>query len=73
MLMESISKSLFDGGQFVIVPSSVHEVLLIGMDAGLEGQAMAEMITDVNREHLKSEDVLSDHAYLWDGTKVVRM
>lgn len=73
MLMDSISKSLFDGGQFVIIPSSVHEVLLIGTDAGLEGKAMAEMITDINREHVKSEEQLSDHAYLWDGTKVVRM
>lgn len=73
MLMESISKSLFDGGQFVIIPSSVHEVLIIGTDAGLEGQAMAEMITDINREHVKSEEQLSDHAYLWDGAKVVRM
>ena len=46
-----------------IIPSSVHEVLLIPVD-GTESESMLnEMIADVNKTELEPVEVLSNHAY----------
>ena len=56
------------GGCYVI-PSSVHECLLIGKDHADETGCMAdgdEMIREVNRNEVKPEEVLSDHLFFMD-------
>lgn len=56
------------GGCYVI-PSSVHECLLIGKDHADETDCMAdgdEMIREVNRSEVKPEEVLSDHLFFMD-------
>lgn len=56
------------GGCYVI-PSSIHECLLIGKDHADETGCMAdgdEMIREVNCSEVSPEEVLSDHLYFMD-------
>lgn len=56
------------GGCYVI-PSSIHECLLIGKDHADETGCMAdgnEMIREVNRSEVRPEEVLSDHLFFMD-------
>lgn len=51
---------------FYILPSSVHEVILLpetGMEAASD---LREMISDVNRSFVAPEEVLSDNLYYYD-------
>ena len=59
---------------FYIIPSSIHEVILLDdtddMDVGMVNQ----MIREVNESQLSPEEVLSDHCYYYDfENKEVRM
>lgn len=56
------------GGCYVI-PSSIHECLLVGKDHADETGCMADgdkMIREVNRSEVKPEEVLSDHLFFMD-------
>lgn len=56
------------GGCYVI-PSSIHECLLIGKDHADETGCMAagnELIKEINRSEVKPEEVLSGHLYFMD-------
>lgn len=58
------------GGSFYILPSSVHEVILLpdtGMESGVE--ELKELIKDVNSTHVAPEDVLSDTLYRYDSSQ----
>ncbi len=52
------------GGDYYIIPSSVHELILLGKrdDSACN---IDEMIRDVNRTELGPDDVLADHAYVY--------
>lgn len=51
---------------FFILPSSVHEVILL-LDNGLENPgSLRAMITEVNRTQVEPEEVLSDSLYYYD-------
>lgn len=53
-------------GSFYIIPSSIHEVLLLDKPgAGSPGEVKM-MIHEVNRQHVAKEDVLSDNLYYYD-------
>lgn len=54
------------GADLIILPSSVHEVLLLPVqdDSGLA--ECSQMVREVNETQLADEDVLSDHAYYYD-------
>ncbi len=60
-------KSIADemGKDLVILPSSIHEVILIPYDEGTVPEEMDRMIYTINREQVPLEDRLSDHAYLY--------
>ncbi len=53
------------GSDFYILPSSIHEVILVptGNDDRLAD--FGSMVRDVNATQLEPEDVLSDHAYYY--------
>ncbi len=51
-------------GQLTIIPSSVHEVLILGCDFPKEN--LNSMIVEVNSTTVDIEDQLSDHAYIYD-------
>ena len=56
--------------KLVILPSSVHEVLLIPYDDSMEEVDFAGMVKDANVTELTPEEILSDSAYIYDGSKL---
>lgn len=51
---------------FYILPSSIHEVLLIPYDMTLEKKALMEMVSDINGSQVPTEDVLSNQVYIYN-------
>lgn len=62
-LLEKITDYL--GGGFYILPSSVHEVILIPEAAG-EPDALRRMVQEVNRCEVPEDMILSDNVYYYD-------
>jgi len=54
------------GQNFYIIPSSVHEVILLGDCCIEEIDSLKEMIREVNRTQVDRKEVLSDHLYHYD-------
>lgn len=53
------------GGDFYMIPSSVHEFLLMPREQERRDEELREMIAEVNRTEVSAEEVLSDHLYLY--------
>lgn len=52
-------------GLFVL-PSSVHEVILLADSGREDAQSLSGMVREVNRENVPREEFLSDHVYYYD-------
>ena len=52
-----------------IVPSSVHEIILIPVDGDVTKEGLDEMVRNVNSTELSKEEILSDTAYLFTREK----
>lgn len=52
--------------QLVVIPSSVHEVILLSFTGG-DPEGFTEKIREVNQEHLERIEVLSEHPYIYDS------
>lgn len=63
-VLEKVSR-LFPEG-FYILPSSLHEVLIVPEDKGFSQRELGQVVRDVNREAVAKEEVLSDHIYRYD-------
>ena len=46
-----------------ILPSSVHEVIIVPADNEESTETLQAMVADINRTHVDPEEVLSDHIY----------
>ena len=57
-------------GDFYILPSSIHEVILVPESFGLEPERMAEMVKEINQTGVAPEEVLSDSVYYFDGEEI---
>lgn len=57
---EKLGKNLY------ILPSSVHEVILLPEDKVNSSENLLRMVTEVNRTQLAPEEVLSDAVYYYD-------
>jgi len=65
-LLKELSLQLED--DLIIIPSSIHEVLIIPASSVSSKYTMpdfSDMITEVNETQLTSDEILSDHAYLY--------
>lgn len=51
------------GGSFYLIPSSVHEVILVKDDGRITARVLDDMIADVNREQVEPEERLSWCSY----------
>ena len=47
-------------GDYYIIPSSIHEVIIVPESAGVDLESLEQMVHDVNRSEVAPEDVLSD-------------
>lgn len=54
---------------FYIIPSSIHEVLLIPATMDMDTTDFNQMIQDVNQTQLDQEEILSDHVYYYSREK----
>lgn len=57
-------------GDFYILPSSIHEVILVPESFGLEPERMQEMVKEINQTGVALEEVLSDSVYYFDGEEI---
>lgn len=51
------------GSDLYILPSSIHEVLLLPVCGGASAAELSGMVRDINRSQLAAEEILSDHVY----------
>ena len=56
--------------KLIIIPSSVHEVLLIPYEQGVDMEEMKALVKEVNATQLLPEEVLSDNVYIYDGNEI---
>lgn len=58
------------GGDFYILPSSIHECLFFPVSmASMEVTEIARMVREVNQKEVSMEEVLSDHVYRYDAKR----
>ena len=58
------------GGNFYLIPASVHEMILVPKFEGMGTDYLNYMVREVNRSCLDAQDVLSDKVYEFDGEKL---
>lgn len=64
-MMDQIAEKV--GGDFYILPSSIHEVLIVPADAGMDLKELEAMVQEVNETQVAPQDRLSDHVYQYDN------
>ena len=61
----------FWNGEFVILPSSVHECISVRSD-GFTLQEMKEMVMEINDTEVSPEDRLTDSVYVYRDGKLTK-
>lgn len=54
---------------FYVLPSSVHEVIILSAGNAPAWRELCEMVKEINETQVKEEEVLSDMAYYYDRTR----
>ena len=54
------------GGNLIIIPSSVHETIVMSEKTWLDEQELQEMVYSVNREEVPADEILSDHPFRYE-------
>ena len=69
MVSKNVLDSIYEefGDNFYILPSSLHEVILIPESFSDDVEMYRDMVVDVNGSFLEAEDKLSDNVYHYDG------
>lgn len=69
IMSESIQQMVADrvGGDYYILPSSVHEVLIVPQSAGMDPEELTDMVNTVNEGCVMQDEILSDHVYQYDA------
>ena len=62
-LLESISEKW--DSDFYVLPSSIHEMILLPESPWIEKDALDSLVRSVNESTVGAQEVLSDHAYLY--------
>ncbi len=62
-LLEQISQEL--NSSLIVIPSSVHEVLIVPVSSKKELNHYTQMILEVNATQISKDEVLSNHAYYY--------
>ncbi len=63
--MEMVSEQI--GGDFYVLPSSLHELLIVPKSAGMELSELESMVREVNATQVEPDEKLSDHVYAYDS------
>lgn len=54
-------------GDFYVLPSCIHETIIIPKDAGMELDELEHMVQEVNYTQVAPDERLSDHVYEYDA------
>lgn len=76
ILYEHLLKSFADKleSDLYILPSSIHEVILIPANGNTSYEELSHMVQDVNETQVSEEEILSDHVYYFSrNSNSVRM
>ncbi|MGB8452583.1 MAG: DUF5688 family protein [Anaerocolumna sp.] len=67
LLYPNVMKDLAEelNSDLYILPSSIHEVIVVKGNASMDKNTFREMVFDVNRTQVPDEDVLSDNVYFY--------
>ena len=63
-IMETVTERI--GSDFYILPSSVHELLVIPANAGMDTSTLSDMVKEVNATQVSPDERLEDHVYSYD-------
>ena len=71
--MDEIADKL--GGDFVVLPSSVHETIILPLNDEMNPAMLESMVQEINAGVVNEEDKLSDHVFQYDSKEheLVRM
>jgi hypothetical protein len=61
-VMDEIGEKL--GGNFFVLPSSLHEIIVVPNDGNMEYKALLAMVTEINATEVDKQDKLTDQVYL---------
>ncbi len=69
MLYPGLLQSIAEATQssFYILPSSIHEVLLMKEGNGMDARELQGMVMDINQREVVPQEVLSNQVYFYDG------
>lgn len=67
-LMETLYNRV---GEFIILPSSIHEVIIIKKEK--EYEEFREMVKEINQRQLEEKDILANDIFTWKDNKVVKL
>ena len=59
------------GGDFFVLPSSIHEVILVKDNGNLDAGGLSAVVRGVNSTEVSPEEQLSDNAYHYDSRERV--
>ena len=65
-ILDKISEEI--GENFYILPSSIHEMIIVPESSSPSRAHLDEMITEVNQTQVDAEELLSEHVYYYDRT-----
>ena len=73
LLYDSFLQQVYEklGGKFIILPCSIHEVIVMPSASAPHAADSQKMVEQNNRSAVKEEEILSDSVYLYDGEKVI--
>lgn len=73
LLYDSFLQQVYEqlGGKFIILPCSIHEVIVMPSASAPHAADSQKMVEQINRSAVKEEEILSDSVYLYDGEKVI--
>ena len=65
-ILAKIAELLGITDRLVILPSSIHEILIMKMDPAMPYEYISQMIKDINAEEVEESEVLSSHPYYYN-------
>ena len=71
-VLQEVSEQI--GGDFWVIPSSIHECLCIPANGHVDAKSLNEMIVSVNGSAVDAQEALADHCYIFsakDGTLTI--
>lgn len=69
IISENVQKMVAEqvGGDYYVLPSSVHELMIVPKSLGMNLGELEEMVSSVNAACVRDDEVLSNHVYQYDA------